>query len=30
MKAFGSVFKSGDNVDSDVFIPARLLATTVP
>ena len=23
MKAFGSVFKYGDNVDTDVIIPAR-------
>src|SRR5574344_670389 len=30
MKAFGSVFKYGDNVDTDVIIPARHLATTDP
>lgn len=28
MKACGSVFKYGDNVDTDVIIPARHLATT--
>ena len=30
MKAFGSVFKYGDNVDTDVIIPARHLAITDP
>ena len=28
MKACGHVFKYGDNVDTDVIIPARHLATT--
>lgn len=28
MKAFGSVFKYGDNVDTDVIIPARYLNIT--
>ncbi|MGN0204389.1 MAG: 3-isopropylmalate dehydratase small subunit [Coprococcus sp.] len=30
MKASGSVFKYGDNVDTDVIIPARHLAITDP
>ena len=30
MKACGSVFKYGDNVDTDVIIPARHLAITDP
>ena len=30
MKASGRVFKYGDNVDTDVIIPARHLATTDP
>ncbi len=30
MKACGHVFKYGDNVDTDVIIPARHLATTDP
>lgn len=30
MKASGRVFKYGDNVDTDVIIPARYLATTDP
>lgn len=30
MKAEGRVFKYGDNVDTDVIIPARHLATTDP
>jgi len=30
MKASGKVFKYGDNVDTDVIIPARYLATTDP
>ncbi len=30
MRACGSVFKYGDNVDTDVIIPARHLATTDP
>ena len=28
MKAIGSVFKYGDNVDTDVIIPARYLNAT--
>lgn len=30
MKAFGSVFKYGDNVDTDVIIPARYLNSSDP
>ena len=30
MKACGTVFKYGDNVDTDVIIPARHLAITDP
>lgn len=30
MKACGHVFKYGDNVDTDVIIPARHLAITDP
>ncbi len=30
MKAYGHVFKYGDNVDTDVIIPARHLAITDP
>ncbi len=30
MKAQGSVIKYGDNIDTDVIIPARYLSTSVP
>lgn len=30
MKANGSVIKYGDNIDTDVIIPARYLSTSVP
>lgn len=30
MKAFGTVFKYGDNVDTDVIIPARYLNSSEP
>ena len=30
MKAFGTVFKYGDNVDTDVIIPARYLNSSDP
>ncbi len=30
MKAHGSVFKYGDNVDTDVIIPARYLNSSDP